>query len=161
MATFKATDGREYSTAISMGVIRRTEQQCGERITTLFLKPELRERWFGIDTEFVTLLYHVLKPQIDAAGLTQEQFEETLSGDATADAHRALLEDLRDFSREPLKGLLTRCIQDSKKLEAEILLEAQRVVDSESARMDQVDLKSLAKELIPTSSDSSTPASAG
>jgi hypothetical protein len=66
------------------------------------------------------IIYSLCKPEADKAGMTDEQFGELLAnGDIIANATEAMLKALADFSRSPVRKMLNRAIETSKKLEAE------------------------------------------
>ena len=54
------------------------------------------------------VLYAVCKPQVDAAGLTDEDFGRGLAGDVIGEATTALLEELANFTRNPQRRELMR-----------------------------------------------------
>ena len=56
----------------------------------------------------VDVLYCLCKTQADSQNLTDEDFGRAMFGDAILHAHKALIEELADFSRVPGNGRRSR-----------------------------------------------------
>lgn len=102
MKVFKDSHGRDWSIAI-------------DTVTAKRVKALLQFDLFASDIDslsnnmilLVDVLYVVCKPQADAAGITDEQFGASMTGDVLDAASEALQEDIVDFF--PLRRrLLTR-----------------------------------------------------
>jgi hypothetical protein len=157
---FQALDGREYDLSVTMGTVKRIERDIGHRLSTIFIDDGLRARWFGDDVAFGELLWVVVKPQAEAAGVSQERFDETLDGPTTRAAHRELLRACSLFFEEPLQGQIVLMVEGLDRFNEIARTESQTIVAAARERLGAMDLQTLLTQLTPTSSDSSSPASA-
>jgi hypothetical protein len=158
--SFKTLDGREYHIRITMGVVRRTEKILGERLTVIFVKPELREKYLHNDLMFMDVLCAILSRQIEKAGITREDFEEELPPDTFRIAYDLVLEGLAYFFEEPLRGLILKNLKKARELTDELKDQLSAAADEESQKLDKMTLESLVNSLTPTSSPSSSPVNA-
>lgn len=158
MKTFKAMDGHEYRIAITTGAVRRVADEYeGVRLTSVYLDPDQRAKFFGDDLEFAGLLYHVVRPQVEARGMTREQFEETFDAEAIRGAGAALLEEMAFFFEEPMRGLILNHVAEVRRIGLRLLTDVADAAKSEMAKA-----LAMAENFLPTptTSASSTPANA-
>ena len=106
MATFKA-GGREWKVEINPWQMRRVRESIGVEI-----KNFAADGWKPLfetlaDTEkFVDLLYALCLPQIEAAGVSMEDFLRSLAGDEYEAAAHALVQAFADFYPSQSRSLL-------------------------------------------------------
>jgi hypothetical protein len=98
------------------------------------------------------IIYTLIKPQADAAAVTDEQFGEAMAGDAIGAATDALLEELCDFFPQPRRGLMQNALKKIKQLEALGVERGNQILTS-----DQLETKLM--ESIATASAGGSPAS--
>ena len=114
MANFKDNSGREWDVAINVATVKRVKDLLGVNLFAL-----LSDRLKGLGelladpVRFVDVLYVIVKPQADAAGVTDEQFGGSLGGDTLQAAAEAFLEALGAFmptvaGREALRAVLEK-----------------------------------------------------
>ena len=100
MQTFTDNQGREWSIAITVGSIKRVQDLLDVNLAEITGgDPPLLTR---LEIDIVLLcdvIYAVVKPQADEAGVTDEQFGAALGGEAIRAAHGAFWEELADFFR--------------------------------------------------------------
>jgi hypothetical protein len=120
MATFRDGNGREWHINVTVADVKRVKEQTGLLLTSLIenqltpLAQLLADPVALVDTVWV-----LVEPQAKAAGLTDEQFGQSLSGDSLEQMAAAFMEALTDFfpkrQSDLLKTLLTkqRQLQDA------------------------------------------------
>ena len=105
MRTFTDSQGREWQIAITVGSIKRVQDLLDVNLAEITSPlrdsggPPLLTR---LEIDIVLLcdvIYTLVKPQADEAGITDEQFGATLGGEAIRAAHDAFWEELADFFR--------------------------------------------------------------
>lgn len=158
--SFRALDGREYDLTVTMGCVKRVERETGHRITNIFVRDDLRTQWIGDDISFGKLLWAVVKPQAEAAGVSQEQFDDSLDGQTTRVAHREFLRSCSLFFEEPLRGQIELMLAGLERFNELARTESQTVVAAAKEKLEAMTLENLLNTSTPTSSDSNLPASA-
>lgn len=158
--SFRALDGREYDLTVTMGCVKRVERDCGHRLTEIFIRDDLRTKWIGDDLAFGQLLWTLVKPQAEAAGVSQEQFDDSLDGPTTRIAHREFLRSCSLFFEEPLRGQIELMMAGVDRFNALARTESQAVVAAAREKLETMTLETLLTTSTPTSSGSSLPASA-
>ncbi|WP_020473385.1 hypothetical protein [Zavarzinella formosa] len=110
MASFKDGKNREWTVLINVPVIKRVLTKTGKNLGDL-LKNEcaLLMEITASPVLFADVLASMCGPQIAASGITEEDFQESLAGDAGEPAVQAFWDALVDFSpprtRETLRSL--------------------------------------------------------
>lgn len=158
--SFTARDGREYDLTVTMGTVQRIEKDIGHRLTTIYMQDDLRVHWLGDDLAFGQLLWAIVRRQAEDAGVSQEQFYESLDGPTSRAAYREVLRSCSLFFEEPLRGQIELMIAGIDRFNEMARTESQTVVAAAKERLEAMDLKSLLTTSTPTNSDSSLPASA-
>jgi hypothetical protein len=158
--SFKARDGREYDLTVTMGCVRRVEREIGHRLSSIFVRDELRAQWVGDDLSFGQLLWAVVKTQAEAAGVSQEQFDDSLDGPTTRVAHREFLRSCSLFFEEPLRGQIELMLAGLDRFNELARTESQTVVAAAREKLEAMTLESLLTTSTPTNSDSSSQANA-
>lgn len=151
MRTFKDRAGREWVVEINVGTVKRVRSLLAVNLLDA-VGGQLLETLAGDPEQLCNVIYAILKPQADAKGVTDQQFGESMAGDAIAAATDALLEELADFFPQPRRGLLQNAIQKMKTLDALAVTEAGKLLASDR-------LETLLREKIATGSAGSSPAS--
>ncbi len=88
--TFSDAQGRTWSCAVTVATVARVRRDCGVDLMEL-ATGDLWSRLASDPVLMVTVLASVLRPQLQAAGVSDEAFAESLAGDALQDAMRALI----------------------------------------------------------------------
>lgn len=175
--TFTDDAGRQWTVAITFGTLKRVKALCGLSFDDLIATPKskgdadaaakpLRDL-MDDSGRFSEVLYAILKPDADAAGLSSSQFDDGFQGAATEAAQAAFLQALYDFfPKAPKKMMVKGLIEDAKGMR---ILETQarkRIAELETttneqmiAMMNQTIDEVLRKSAIATPvSSASTPA---
>lgn len=150
MATFQDAAGRVWHLRVTVGTLRRVRSLLGLDL----LDGDLVPRLSADPSALVDVLYCVLKPQADEAGISDEAFAEQLAGDAIDHATEALLAALVDFLPESRRRLLVKARDKFRETQAATLRQAE-------AMLDAIDPEKLARQAAAqfSASASSTPAS--
>jgi hypothetical protein len=98
MRTFKDAKGREWKIGVTVSSVKRVKDlakfdllRVRDHLVSLTTDPEL----------LANVLCAICRPQLEALGISDEEFGEGLAGDPIDHATRALLEDLADFFPQP------------------------------------------------------------
>src|SRR6185436_3131861 len=98
MPSFKDLAGREWLITVNVFTLKHLKDALGVDLMRLADgEPPLAVRLATEPVLVCEILYAILKPQMDAAGLTEEQFCQQMGGDQTARAYETFCEGLNDF----------------------------------------------------------------
>lgn len=101
--TFTDTTGRPWNLIVNVPTMRRVREATGIHLVDL-LNPAASEAGKLLDPiTRADVLFALVKPEADAAGVTADDFGAAMVGDADAAASRALVEAVCDFL-PPAKG---------------------------------------------------------
>ncbi len=102
MKSFKDTNGKEWNIGITIPAVKRVRASLDVNLLELEKgNPSLLTR-LGTDLMLLAdVTYAIVKPQAEAANIAEEQFFDSLSGEAVRSAQDALYEGLAEF----FKGL--------------------------------------------------------
>jgi hypothetical protein len=160
--TFKDTLGRPWTVDITLAALKRAKLFAGFDIDAEIAIPEpkpgasltekdeaaqasMRPIQALLDDQirFSNVLYAILKPQIDKAGLGQEEFDDGLGGECIENAQLAFVSGLHDFfpshspKRQMIRGVMeakARTIKLMKKTQVKrekVTEEAVQMMDRE------------------------------
>lgn len=153
---FRDNTGREWSVEMTIGAAKRVKRTL-DGVDLLALhegEPPLLTR-LDLDLELlVNVIYVLVKPQADAAGVSDEAFGEALGGEAILAAHDALMEALADFFRGLARTHLATAIQKQRALTA-------RAMDVADGKLAEIDVEQTVQQAFQggTPSPSSPPSS--
>jgi len=122
---FADNTGQQWTLELTIGAAKRVRRLVDVDLLALHEgDPPLLTR-LELDLELlVNVIYAIVKPQADAAEVSDEQFGERLGGEAMLAAHGAFMEALADFFRglgrtylvtaiEKQQALIDRAIQEA------------------------------------------------
>ena len=99
MKTFKDKDGRDWQIELTIGAARRVRDLLGVNLLELDKgDPPLLTQLGTDEMLLVDVIYCLIKPQADAAEVTDEMFGCSLDGEAVWSACNAFYAELIDFS---------------------------------------------------------------
>jgi hypothetical protein len=158
MTTIKTTDGAEFKVAVNVGTVKRCMDDTGLRLTDLFADQRKIGDFFSDDLKFCEVIHSVLRPQLEAAGKSMEDFYAVIDGTVIESAAEALLVELANFFQEPRRGLLLEMLAKYRaaatKLRDAGLAETQKKLSE--LNMEEM----IASHQTPTNSVLNSPASA-
>jgi len=135
MKTFTDSAGQTWEMAVTGATIRRAEGLLGIDLGKLLEgKPPLLTRLHTDLVFLVDVLYVALKPQLDAAGVTDEAFAERLTGDAFFAAHEAFMSELTAFFRSLRQNHVAAAIERQTAFLAETFAKAEEILTGPELR---------------------------
>ncbi|MCC7409958.1 MAG: hypothetical protein IT442_17965 [Phycisphaeraceae bacterium] len=150
MKTFTDSAGRTWTIALTIDAAKRVKGLLGVNLLEL----DAGEPASGgplltrLGTDVILLcdvIYALVKPQADAAGVTDEQFAAALGGDAILAAQTAFYEELVDFFRKLGRTDLARAIDAQRRM---IDLAVQRI----ETRIEKLDIEAAVESTLGESS---------
>ena len=127
MRTFSDTNGREWSVSMNVAALKRVRDLLGIDLMDL---PAMEQKQpeqgllhrLGTDPVLlVDVLYVLVKPQADAAGVSAEQFGEALGGDALEHATDTFMREVVGFFRGGVRDALTTVLDKAKQVDGLML----------------------------------------
>ena len=117
MKTFSDATKRSWEIALTIGSAKRVKSLLGIDL----LQPEegdppLLTRLGTDEMLLCDIIYCLVKPQADAAGITDEQFGELLGGEVILAAQTALYEELIDFFQQRGRADRGRAVAAQKQM---------------------------------------------
>ena len=162
MKSFTDSNGKTWELSLTITAAKRVMGLLGVNLLQLDEgTPPLLTR-LGTDVMLLCdVIYAILKPALDGAGLTDEQFGAALGGKAVLDAQTAFYEELVDFFQQSARMDLVQAVKTQR---SGIELAVARNED----RISRLDLLEVVKEAeaealaesIPGRSSGSSPADA-
>ncbi|MEX2388776.1 MAG: hypothetical protein WD534_12935 [Phycisphaeraceae bacterium] len=140
MKTFTDSAGRTWTLAITVDAIKRVQTLAGVNLADITSgDPPLLTR---LEVDLVLLcdvIYALVQPQAEQAGLSDEQFGQALGGDAILAAHDAFWGALSDFFQSLRRSDQVRAIQKQTAL-------VQAAVAAAEGRIEQLDIEKAVNE---------------
>lgn len=100
MKQFRDKTGRSWAVELTIGAVKRVKQLLDvDLLAPEAGDPPLSTRMQLDIVLLVDVLFAIIKPQADAAGVSDVEFGESLEGDAVAAAFDATMEEWADFFR--------------------------------------------------------------
>jgi len=131
MATFRDGNNREWHLSVTLASVKRVHEMTGIYLTKLVDdKFAPLAALISDPMKLVDVVYVLVKQQADAAGVSDVQFGESLTGDSVEAMANAFVEALVDFfpSRQsvPMKNLIQKInrVQDALATKAKHEIEA-------------------------------------
>lgn len=122
MQSFTDTANRRWDLTLSIATVKRVRNLTGVDILAMLDRPQLLSDLAADPVAFVDVLYVIVKPQADTAGVTDESFGESLDGTSIESATDAFLEALVDFfpgaRRATLRRVLAKTMEHKARAEA-------------------------------------------
>lgn len=143
MHSFTDRTNRSWSLDINVAGIKRVRKLLNVDLLQVLDKGSELLRQLGTDLALlVDVLYALLKPDADAAGVSDEDFGRSFSGDSILHARTAFFEELTDFFPDPrARTLLAQVLQKSNRV-------SELVMKGTGEILDEVDLEAQANELL-------------
>lgn len=134
MKSFKDKEKRDWSIDVNVGSVLRVKALTDVDLTNLTDGKVLSD--LQNDPLLIgRVIYALCKPQVEQAGMGDEQFWAAMDGDAVEAAGEALVIELVNFSRKDLRPILTKIRDKGKRLRQQGLgLVSKQVDDPESEK---------------------------
>lgn len=156
MSKFATTDGREWVVAVNVGTVKRVRDATGVNVLALISDQAAIADAFSDNVKLAEVIASVIRPQLEAAGATDEQFFSVVDGTVIENATEALLAEVANFFQEPRRTILLKAMEKVK-----AAIKAQNSAGAAAAlkALETMEVE-VPAELMPTSSVSSSPVSA-
>jgi len=154
MAKFKTLDGKEWVVEVTYLTVKRVRDLCGVNVLDICnLDKESLSGWVADDLKVLEVICAVVRPQLAAIDMSDEDFFASCDGGVLKEAVERLVDQVSDFFQEPRRGLVKKVI--AKLRETEKKMEKAAAAAIEKAL--QSDFEAALQ--MPGSSDSTWPAS--
>jgi len=140
MPSFKDRHGLSWDIELTVSAAKRVKNLCGVDLYEA-LDGKLIGRLASDVALVADVIYCILKPEADARSLTDEQFGESLDGQAMGEAMDAFMEALADFFARPDQRRVVREI--SRKINATMAIAETQALD----RIGTIDPAMLMKDI--------------
>ena len=162
MKTFKDKNGVVWELEVTVGVVKRVRAVL--KIDLAKLDETLYLRLSEDPVLLVDLLWVICEKQAQGRTITDEQFGESLAGDAIEEATTALLEAIADFFPGPRRSLFQKVISKTATIErttsklAIAKLDDPRLQEAMERRLNE-EFETALKQLSSATSSPGSPAS--
>lgn len=131
MRSFTDNAGRTWTVALNIGAVKRVKGLLSVDLLAMLKGDPPLITQLGTDVVLLCdVIFAILKPQADEAGVTDEQFGAALSGDAILSARRAFYEELADFFLHMGRPDVARALEMQDAMIVASVAEAQRRVEA-------------------------------
>ena len=117
MKSFTDTESREWTLSLTIDSVKRVRALLDVNLLELEAgNPPLLTR---LGTNVILLcdvIFVLVKPQADAAGVTDEQFGAAMGGDAILAAQAAFYDEIIDFFRRLSRGDLVKAVEAQRRM---------------------------------------------
>lgn len=137
MKTFTDNANRTWTLAINVDAIKRVKSLLDVDLMQA-IDGKLIERLCDDPILLCDVIYALVKPQADAANVSDESFGQAMAGDAIDRATEAMLEDLVSFFPSQRRGLLAKVLEKLRALKSKLFA-------ASSLRLDTLDLDKITK----------------
>lgn len=138
--------GREWVVEINVSAVRRVERLTGINLLKILDKADDGSTLLGrIGSDPLTLidvLFALVKPDADKAGVDQDSFDLAFSGDVLLDSRNALLEELTlFFPDQRVRNLIAALVSQGEKL-------ADLVATGSMETLESLDIEATANDVL-------------
>jgi len=158
MAKFKTIDGTEWVIDVTYLTVKRVRDLCGVNLLDICnLDKESLSGWVADDLKVLEVVCAVVRPQLAAVDMSDEDFFAACDGGTLKEAVERLVDQVSDFFQEPRKGLVKKVIQKLRETEKRMEAQAEKAIE---AALNQFDFeKALATHGSSGSTSQASPAS--
>jgi hypothetical protein len=155
MAKFKTLDGKEWVIDVTYLTVKRVRDLCSVNLLDICnLDKESLSGWVADDLRVLEVICAVVRPQLAALDMSDEDFFASCDGGVLKEAVERLVDQVSDFFQEPRKGLVKKVIAKLRETERKMEAQAAKAID---AALIQCDFEAALKT--HGSSGSTSPAS--
>ena len=129
MKTFRDNANREWTVEVNVEALKRVKGLLDVDLLNA-AGGKLLERLIADPVLLCDVVYCLVKPQADQAGVTDEDFGRAMAGDAIDAATSALLEELVGFFPQARRRVLAKAVQKMDQLQDRIVAGAEELLDS-------------------------------
>lgn len=111
MSVFSTTDGRKWTVAVNLGAVKRVREATGVDVLALVSDQRAISEAFSDNIRLAEVIASVIKPELAAAGVTDDQFFSVIDGAVIESATEALLAEVANFFQEPRRTILVKAME--------------------------------------------------
>ncbi|NLX59571.1 MAG: hypothetical protein GXY74_10840 [Phycisphaerae bacterium] len=150
MRTFVDNAGRTWTVAVNVDAIKRVRTLCNVNLLEI-VEGDLLGRLANDPILLCDVLYAVCKPELDAKGVSDEDFGRAMGGDVIEAATAAFLEEMVGFFPSPKRAVLAKALGKLRVLE-------ERALRAVETRLDDPRLLAEVEEQLAALETAATPA---
>lgn len=156
MSEFSTTDGRKWQLAVNVLTVKRVREMAGVNVLALLDDAATVASVFSDHVKLAEVLAACVHPQLEASGVSLDEFLTALDGTAVEAATEALVREVANFFQEPRRSILLKALD---KVTAKVkAANAEGAAEALNA-LETMDIPMPSPSML-TSSVSSSPASA-
>jgi hypothetical protein len=137
MAKFKTLDGKEWVIEVTYLTVKRVRDLCGVNLLDICnLDKESLSGWVADDLKVLEVVCAVVRPQLAAVDMSDEDFFAACDGGVLKEAVERLVDQVSDFFQEPRRGLVKKVIRKLRETEKKMEFEAAKAIDAALSQCD-------------------------
>jgi hypothetical protein len=137
MATFKTIDGKQWLIDVTYLTVKRVRDLCGVNLLDICnLDKESLSGWVADDLKVLEVVCAVVRPQLAAIDMSDEDFFSACDGTTLKEAVERLVDQVSDFFQEPRKGLVKKVIKKLRETERKMEAQAEKAIDAALSQFD-------------------------
>ena len=137
MSKFKTIDGKEWVIDVTYLTVKRVRDLCSVNLLDICnLDKESLSGWVADDLKVLEVICAVVRPQLAAIDMSDEDFFAACDGGVLKEAVERLVDQVSDFFQEPRKGLVKKVIQKLRETERKMEAQAEKAIDAALSQFD-------------------------
>jgi hypothetical protein len=137
MAKFKTLDGKEWVVDVTYLTVKRVRDLCAVNVLDICnLDKESLSGWVADDLKVLEVVCAVVRPQLAAVDMSDEDFFAACDGQVLKEAVERLVDQVSDFFQEPRKGLVKKVIKKLRETEKKMEAQAEKAIDAALSQCD-------------------------
>lgn len=137
MAKFKTKDGKDWVIDVTYLTVKRVRELCGVNVLDICnLDQQTLSGWVSDDLKVLEVICAVVRPQLAAVDMSDEEFFAQCDGQVLKDAVERLIDEVSDFFQQPRKGLVKKVVAKLRETERQMESKAALAIDQALERCD-------------------------
>jgi hypothetical protein len=137
MAKFKTLDGKEWVIDVTYLTVKRVRDLCSVNLLDICnLDKESLSGWVADDLRVLEVVCAVVRPQLAALDMSDEDFFAACDGGVLKEAVERLVDQVSDFFQEPRRGLVKKVILKLRETEKKMEAQAEKAIDAALSQCD-------------------------
>jgi hypothetical protein len=137
MAKFKTLDGKEWVVDVTYLTVKRVRDLCAVNVLDICnLDKETLSGWVADDLKVLEVVCAVVRPQLAAVDMSDEDFFAACDGSVLKEAVERLVDQVSDFFQEPRKGLVKKVIKKLRETERKMEAQAEKAIEHALSQCD-------------------------
>jgi hypothetical protein len=137
MSKFKTIDGKEWVIDVTYLTVKRVRDLCSVNLLDICnLDKETLSGWVADDLKVLEVICAVVRPQLAAIDMSDENFFAACDGGTLKEAVERLVDQVSDFFQEPRKGLVKKVIKKLRETEKKMEAQAEKAIDAALSQFD-------------------------